>query len=297
MEDIIVKVPATSANLACGFDSFGCAFSLYDEFEFEKGEGVCRIIDLNPDYSNERNLSYRAFMQTLEILGKNVPLKRLEAKKSDIPFARGLGSSSALIVSGVVAAAVLSGTDLSDTEKVEIATKIEGHPDNVAPCILGGFTASSMDENGIMTARQTVHPSLGFVLVIPPFKLSTAKARGVLPATVPFSDAVYNLSRTPILAEGLATGDVAKIKFAMRDKLHQPYRKKLIPGFDAIENICLSCGAVSFCISGAGPTMLAVIDCDENFEKIKAEMASSFPDFTVKKLSPDNTGATFEVVR
>lgn len=288
---IKVTSPATSANLACGFDSFGAAFGLYDLFLFETGEGKLVIKDTNEKYSNEKNLAYRAFLRASEILGKKIPLVRMETVKADIPFSRGLGSSSALIVAGVMASARLSGVNLTKQESVEIATEIEGHPDNVAPCIFGGFTASAKSEGKVITSRFLFHDSLKFAAIIPPYKLFTVAVRGVLPKTVPFTDAVYNLSRTAILSDGLISGDADKIRFAMDDRLHQPYRKKLIPEYEEIEKICLSKGAISFAISGAGPTMLTVFGDDSVFSEIKNGVSEKFPEMKVIPLSPDNSGS------
>ena len=173
---------------------------------------------------------------------------------------RGLGSSAALIAGGAAAANLLHGSPLPPAELLEVTNEIEGHPDNLAPAIYGGLTASLVEDGKPRTVKLPLSPTLRWVAAIPNFELSTHLARAVLPKEVTFVDAVYNASHVAVLVGALGRGDRELIAMALRDRLHQPYREKLIPEYNKVKTAAEQCGAIAFCISGAGPTLLALTD-------------------------------------
>ena len=253
---VSVRVPATTANLAAGFDSMGCALGLYNTLSFTPAEELS-FSGCEKEYQNENNLAYQAYCRVMEALG----LKK-EAVKIDIdtkiPVSRGLGSSAALLAAGAVAANALHGSPLSKKELLALCTELEGHPDNVAPALYGGLTASFMAGEEVISVSYDVHPSLRFVALIPNFPLSTHAARGVLPAFVPHDDAVFNTAHAAVLPAAFAKGDEALLAAALQDRLHQPYRCKLIHEYDEVKSIAAENGCHAFCVSGAGPTLLAL---------------------------------------
>lgn len=255
-----VRVPATTANLGPGFDSFGCALGIYNTYVFESIPQGLEITGCAERYCNFRNLAVRAYQMTLQEAGVPFTGLRMDMADTQIPLSRGLGSSAAMIVAGVVAANAEAGFPFDNRKMLEIATRMEGHPDNLAPAFYGGLTASMM-ENGVPdTVTYSIARGLQFVVCIPTFELSTAKARKALPNTVSRADAVYNLSHGAVLLKALETGDKPLISRAWDDRLHQPYRISLIPEYKLVRSIAFEEGAISFCISGAGPTLLALTD-------------------------------------
>ena len=194
---------------------------------------------------------------------------------AEIPVCRGLGSSAALIAGGAAAANLLHGAPLSRAELLDVTNAIEGHPDNLAPAIFGGLTASLVEEGHAHTVQLPLCQRLRWVAAVPDFELSTHTARGVLPAAVPFADAVYNASRAAVLVGALACGDHDLLRCALRDRLHQPYRYALIPEAGAVETTARECGALAFCISGAGPTLLCLTD-DPGFSGRLTERCAAF---------------------
>ena len=219
--DVYKRQPATTANLGPGFDSFGCALSLYNTYTFS----FCDHLEIQgcpSAYCNEENLTVVAFKKVLEALGE--PWHGLKMSvQAEIPVSRGLGSSAAMIVAGAAGANMLYGSRLPAEALFAICTALEGHPDNVAPALFGGLTVSLMDHNRPLTVNYPIHPSLRFVALIPDFTLRTQKARSVLPDQVPRQDAVFNASRTGFLPRALELGDERLICAALQDRLHEPY--------------------------------------------------------------------------
>lgn len=263
-----IQAPATTANLGAGFDCLGCALSLYNTYEIEEIEQGVEITGCEVAYANENNLVVRAYREAMRRM--SLPLRGLRVHiESQIPLARGLGSSAACISAGVLAASLLHGGGMDERALLSAATAVEGHPDNVAPCLLGGLTASMMEGEQAFSVRYRVHESIRFCALVPDFELSTERARAVLPAQVPFRDAVYNLSRAAVFARAMETGDVRTLAAALSDRLHQPYRKPLLREYDAVRERALSCGAFGFCVSGAGPTLLALYTGDAFLPRIQ----------------------------
>lgn len=260
MNKITVRVPATTANIGPGFDSMGCALALYDRLTCEVlPAGELRICGCPAAYQNEDNLAVQGYRAVLKRLG--LPDEGLSLTiEAEIPVCRGLGSSAAMIAGGAAAANLLHGASLSSAELLAVTNEIEGHPDNLAPAIYGGLTASLVEDGIPRTVRLPLSPTLRWVAAIPNFELSTHLARAVLPKEVAFTDAVYNTSHAAVLAGALGSGDRELIAMALRDRLHQPYRESLIPEYGKVKAAAEQCGAIAFCISGAGPTLLALTD-------------------------------------
>ena len=290
---IFVRVPATSANLGPGFDCFGLALNLYGRFGFEETAEGLSFENVEEKYQNADNLAVRAYYRVLDELG--MPRRGLRVRiDSDIPPCRGLGSSASLIAAGLTAANAAHGSMLDGAVLLRLATEIEGHPDNVAPALRGGLTASIMDGDSVLAMRCTLSEKLRFMALIPDFKLSTQRARAVLPKQVPLADAVFNASRTAVLLRALETGDMRAVAAAMDDRLHQPYRASLIDEYEAVRALALRSGATAVCISGAGPTMMCVYADDE----FNAAMTRGLQDMRNRwralPLLPDMQGALIE---
>ena len=259
-----VRVPASTANLGPGFDSFGCALGLYNTYTFEAIPKGLEISGCEEKYCNAKNLSVRAYTMTLQEAGVPFTGLRMEMLETQIPVSRGLGSSAAMIVAGVVAANAEAGYPFDNRKLLELATRIEGHPDNLAPALYGGLTASMMNDGLPDTVTYQMAEGLRFVVCVPTFELATAKARKALPEMYTRADAVYNLSHGAVLLKALEIGNIPVISRALNDRIHQPYRFSLIPEYETVHRLAFESGAIAFCISGAGPTLLALTD-DRNF--------------------------------
>lgn len=295
---IRVKVPATSANVGAGFDSLGLAVSLYNEFTFEDAEQL-EIVSLD-DVSiptGPSNLVYRSAKAVYDQLSLPMPGLRI-TQKNAIPMARGLGSSSSCIVAGILGANALLGNKLTSRQMLTMATAIEGHPDNVAPAMLGGFVTSVFDQGQVYSVKKEIDGGLAFAAFIPDFKLLTEKARAALPKTVSHKDAVYNLSRAALATAAFCDGDYELLSIATKDMLHQPYRLPLIEGGEELFATMHDLGALAVYISGAGPTIMAVVPKEDHTFFIQAQKAlDTMPElkhFSLYALSADNIGATVE---
>ena len=261
-----VRVPASTANLGPGFDALGMALGLYNEIEVEvagvglrldvEGEGAERLQSLG-----RQNLVARAVTGTLERLGR--PAEGLRVRMVNrIPLSRGLGSSSAAALGGVAAAAELARASLTPEELLDLALPLEGHPDNITPALLGGLTVATVVDGKVRCVKLPVPEGLSAVAVIPEFHLSTAKARRALPPTVPRADAVFNVGRVALLLAAMQSGRLDLLRGAVQDRLHQPYRAPLVPGMDEVLTEGEAAGALACFLSGAGPTLLALVTGD-----------------------------------
>ena len=293
-----ILVPATSANVGAGFDALGLALSLHNTVtmeEWDKLDIMASDGSLVP--TGTSNLIYRSAKAVYEQLGK--PIKGLRIRQENpITMARGLGSSSACIVAGILGANALLGSPLTKRQMLTLATSIEGHPDNVAPAMLGGFVSSVFDEGQVFTARKEINEELAFAAFIPNFKLLTEKARAALPKTVDRRDAVYNLSRAALATAAFCDGDYELLRVATKDALHQQYRLPLIPGGERVFEIAWDLGAYAVYISGAGPTIMAVVHRDNSdffgrAEELLAETPETLA-FSLRRMLADNTGAVVE---
>ncbi|MFC4783766.1 homoserine kinase [Nocardioides sp. MAHUQ-72] len=259
-----VTVPATSANLGPGFDSLGIALDLRDELEAEVTVGglEIRVEGAGADDvpRDESHLVVHAMRAAFAEMGAEPPGLRLTCRNV-IPHARGLGSSSAAIVAGVsLARGLVAGGALlmGDDALFDLAARIEGHPDNVAPAFYGGFAISGRDDDGFYAVGSAVDPRVGVVVFVPPTPVSTEVARGLLPAEVPHADAAADAGRTALLVAALA-GQPEQLFRATRDYLHQEYRRRAMPGSLALVD-ALRADRVPAVVSGAGPTVLAFAD-------------------------------------
>ena len=288
---IAIRVPGTTANLGPGFDCMGLALNVYGVFHFEELDEGLRFDNIAPEFQNEENLAVRAYRRTLREIG--APQRGLYLRiHSDIPVSSGLGSSASLLVAGAVAANEIHGRPLDERALLNLVTEMEGHPDNVAPALLGGLTASMMGEGGAISMRCPISPKVHVCALIPNFGLSTREARAALPAQVPLKDAVFNISRAAVLIKALEAGDFAAIAAATDDRLHQPYRAPLIRGYEKLRARALACGAAAFCVSGAGPTLLCLYGEGDFPAKMRAAAAEMEDRWRVLTMDVDTTGAT-----
>ncbi len=238
------------------------------------------------------NLIYKSYAHTFEVYGEKTPPVEFKLE-SDIPMSRGLGSSAACVVMGIMAAFDVMEKDFDKKEILKIATVIEGHPDNVSPAIFGGATASIYDYGQVFVEKFKISDKIKFLALIPDFKLSTKLARQALPKTYTRDDAAFNLSRLSLLILSLISGDEENIKVALEDKIHQPYRFKLIPEIDKIEKIIDESPALGHYLSGAGSTLMILLDSgDKNSEEfIKNQIKKLKGEYEVLPLEIDNNGA------
>ena len=289
MERVTVRVPATSANIGPGFDSLGMAFSFYNVFSFELAEKTV-ITGCPTAYAGEDNLALVAFRAACHRAGREAPAVHIHID-GDVPVSRGLGSSATLLVGGALGANLLLSLGLTKEDILAVATEIEGHPDNIAPAVYGGFTASLVKNGKPVAASCPVHPSLHFCAFVPNFKTSTHDARAVLPTTVSFSDAVHNISHVAVLLPALANGDTDMITLALEDRLHQSYRAPLIHGYDAVREAALAAGAHAFFISGSGSTCMAIYTDEAFLERVTTPVQGLPNEWRVLPLSLDTEGA------
>lgn len=291
-----VTVPATTANIGPGFDTLGLALNLYNVYEFEEIDEIDESLVINgcPDeYRNENNLIYKSFQVTADIIGRKVKGLKISIN-ADIPISRGLGSSSACIVAGVFGANSLLDGGLSKDELFKIAVSIEGHPDNIAPAVYGGLTASIIEDSTPYCVSYNISNKLEFCALIPDFETSTADARKLLPEEVPFQDAVFNVSRTAVLLKSLEEGRLDIINIVLKDKLHEKYRKILIHGYDTIKKICCDNGSKAMFVSGSGPTLMNITESSDFTNMVKNSIMNMEYKWEVKYLLVDTKGVIVE---
>jgi homoserine kinase len=259
---VSVKVPATTANLGAGFDCIGAALSLYNQFTFTLAEGLqitAQGAEADRVDLSSQNLAYQAFIKVFDRLQRPTPGIKLEIDL-EVPLARGLGSSATAIVGGLLGGNGIAGFPLSPAEIMEMAIAMEGHPDNVVPALIGGCRLAASYGEKWEICDLPWHSTIVPVVAIPNFELSTTEARQVLPSTYSRADAVFNISHLALLMRGLETGNGQWVKAGLVDRIHQPYRQKLIKGYTEVEQASVAAGAYGMVISGAGPTLLALVD-------------------------------------
>lgn len=271
---VTITVPATTSNLGPGFDCIGAALTLYNQFKFTRldpaterlGGLLISVTGAEQErvITDENNLVYQSFLKFYQQLGQTPPPVKIEIELG-VPLARGLGSSATAIVGGLVGANQLAGEPLNRMEVMKIAIAMEGHPDNVVPALLGGCCLAAEGGEDVKTWEvcdipwnSTIMP----VVAIPDFELSTEEARKVLPTNYSRADAIFNAAHLGLLLRGLETGRGDWLRMALCDRIHQPYRQPLIPGYEAVYSAALSAGAYGLVISGAGPTLLALVDSE-----------------------------------
>ena len=304
---VSVTVPATTANIGPGFDCLGAALSLYNHFHFTP---FTPLSD-SPPYqitvvgkeakrvnTGASNLVYRAFLKCYERIEKTPPPIHIKIRLG-VPLSRGLGSSSTAIVGGIVGANALAGSPLDDAALAELANEIEGHPDNVVPALLGGAQLAAMAKGRLQICDLAWHKSVTPVVIIPDFEVSTADARQVLPSKYSRADAIFNAAHLGLLLRGLATGNGEWISGGMSDRIHQPYRKKLITAYEEVRRAALQAGAWGLVISGSGPTLMALTSPD-TADAVRESMLSVWQNqpFAIEAhcLQLDTKGAVAEAV-
>lgn len=293
---VSVKVPATTANLGPGFDCMGMALPVYNTITIEEtvlpGTGI-EINAINDDAStddllfehiplDETSIIYKAVELLYNSIGQT-PSELKITVQSQIPIARGLGSSASVIVGGLIAANELLGKPADEVALLSIATEVEGHPDNVTPAIVGGLVITSQEDDGSIVYKKLDWPEEWNITVcVPDYELSTDISRSVLPKEVPMADAVFNAKRLGMFVHAVHTKDAELMKLALQDKLHQPYRMKLVPGLDKImENLKHEENVLGCVLSGAGPSII-IISLKNGLDKIKSIVKDTWEDMNVK---------------
>jgi homoserine kinase len=256
------RIPASTANLGAGFDALSLALSRYLRIALQPGDEM-RIeatgIDASSIPLTVDNLICRVAAATAKRRGRTLPPYHLKIE-NEIPLARGMGSSAAAIIAGITCYEALAGDWLSEQELFRSAFEFESHPDNLAAALNGNLNSAAVADDGtVLVSKLTIPGRIGAVVVIPSFELSTEKARSILPETYSRKDAVYNIQRAALTIAALTTGNWSLIREAMRDRIHQPYRAKLIPGLEEILALDIK-GLLGVALSGAGPTVFAFVD-------------------------------------
>ena len=265
-----IQIPATSANLGAGFDSLGLAVNLYNYVWIGKSDRLeISATDGAEIPTDETNLVYVSAKYLFDHCGKHLDGMKI-LQENNIPMTRGLGSSSACIIAGLYGANLILGSPFNTDELVNIAAKIEGHPDNTTPALLGGIVTSVYDgrDRRVHWVKQEIYRHLDFFAIVPDFELSTAFARQCLPQTVSHLDARYNLARAALFSASLLQGKYENIRVAVDDRLHQPYRMELIPHAQEVFDKTYALGAYGTYLSGAGPTIMSIVSTKNyGFEK------------------------------
>jgi homoserine kinase len=272
MNQVTVIVPATSANLGPGFDCLGVALALYNKVTFtavsadpaSAGSASSALpkltikvtgLDAEKVPTDESNLIYQSACRMFDRLGQRPSTLHIQ-QENNIPVGSGLGSSSTAVLAGLLGANTLMDGHFSQSDILAIATAEEGHPDNVAPALLGGLVLGVMEDKQVYIEQLPIAPQQ-VAIITPSFELLTRDARAALPNQISRQDAIFNASRLPLLIRALETAAYPKLTLAMQDKLHQPYRLPLIPGMAAAFAAATAAGAASVALSGAGPSLIA----------------------------------------
>lgn len=281
-----ISVPATSANLGPGFDALGIAVDLANTCEFKISEDVKKF-----EKNVKENLIYSSYKYVFDFYKEEVIPIEIDLC-TNIPLSRGLGSSAACIVMGVFMAFSVMKRDFDKKEILKIATKIEGHPDNVSPAIYGGANVSILNGD-VFVERFEISEKFKFLAIIPDFELSTKDARQVLPKNYTKEDVVFNISRVSMLILSLISGDEENLKVSLEDKIHEPYRYKLIPEIEEIEKIIKESNAIGHYLSGAGSTIMLILNSnDETTEsEIRKKLECLSNSYLVMPLEIDKRGA------
>ena len=282
MKSVTVKIPATTANLGAGFDTLALALDLYNYVTIELAAKTHIEVEnegkdsLPLDDENIVYIAAKAVFDMAEVKMDGLKIKLV----NNIPLARGLGSSAAARVGGAMAANYLLGNRFSRDEIMSLTADLEGHPDNVTPSLFGGFTISYVDKGELKYFKISPNVKFKIVVVIPQFEVSTSKAREILPSEISRKKTVFNISRACLLVSSILTGQLEYIDAGMQDMLHQPYRKKLVPGMDDVFEAAMKSGARGVALSGAGPSIVAF--ATENFEAIGKSMQRAFLERNIK---------------
>lgn len=292
---IKLRVPASSANMGAGFDTLGVALGLHNRMTIEEISDGLEVVNRNTQSyipKDTNNLIYRAMMYLFKAVGYEPKGYRI-TQDSQIPMTRGLGSSSACIIGGMLAANIISGRTLSYNEIIHLAAMMEGHPDNVGPALYGGFCVSLTDGDATIIKSTKIDSNIQFAVIIPDYFVATKKSRGVLPSRVDFRDAVYNISHASMFQAALVSGDMEALRIAVRDKMHQQYRKSYIDGMEEIFEKTYELGSYATYLSGSGPTVLSILngDCNGFCRSMREYFKSNSLGWKCMILPIDNVGA------
>ena len=262
---VTVRVPGSTSNLGAGFDCVGVAVDRRLVLTARLSSSPAVTIERRGTLDQltipaDQDLCYRGFARACEVAGRGTPPSVVLSVESEIPVGRGLGSSAAAAVAGAVAASALLELGLERDALVDLCAALEGHPDNVAPAVAGGavLAVAARAGSGVVVTPLVVHTSLALVFAIPDFAVETKQARAVLPGSVSHSTAVAGAARAAALVQGLASADARLLALALDDVLHVPFRRRLVPGYDAVVSAALGAGAFGATLSGSGPTVLAL---------------------------------------
>ena len=293
-ERITIRVPATTANMGPGFDCLGMALDIWNTIRVEVGSSGFEVVGQGAETlsGGAENLVYQSFCIPFTESHGRVPSVRITCW-NEIPLGRGLGSSAAAVVGGLVAGNELCGRPLDRQRLLELAAAKENHPDNVAPALLGGCQIVVWERQRLIASAVAIPEDLKAVLFVPDLAMPTQEARDLLPAEVAREDAVYNMGRVAMLVRAFLTGDTTYLAVATGDRLHQPARQTIFPAMNNIIRAALGAGALGAFLSGAGSSILALTRGREatiGYEMADAA-AKSRIDGTIKVTEPTNKGA------
>lgn len=276
-QSVLVRVPATTANLGPGFDCLGLALDIWNEIEFSVfGDALSISIEGEGSDSlpkDSSNLIYQCMQAVSSRASRPLP-EGLHIKcRNSIPVSSGLGSSAAAVIAGLLGAKALLNFQIEDQELLNLALPFEGHADNISACLLGGLAISVVTPENLIVKKLSIEP-LHTVIALPEISMSTHQARAALPTSIALQDAVFNIGRTALTVTSLLEGDYENLKIAMQDRLHQPYRFGLIPGAEAAISAALAAGAFGAALSGAGPSVIAFVNQDH--QKVTRNIQRAF---------------------
>lgn len=285
---MIVKIPATSANIGCGYDTVGLALELFNEFHIEHAPSD-ELTGFSGDLS--RHMVFGTRDAACAMLGLEKKPFRLTVK-AEVPMASGLGSSSTCVLAGIMAALYVNDQPQDRQTILDIATRMEGHPDNVVPAYLGGLVAAIIGGGKVISRKFIVNEDIRFLTVIPPFEFATAYARAAIPELIPHKDAVANLGRVVLLTDALERGDLSNLKELLKDELHEKYRLPLIfqldPNYRTLHEFCREHSAGTF-LSGAGPTFISILH-EADAQRLRFELKEKAPGYRIIILKSRNDG-------
>ena len=303
MKTITVKIPGSTSNIGPGFDTLGLALNRYLFLSGSIGDGESTTPKITVKgkgaehiATDKTNLVYQGIVAVAETVGGS-NAKSLKGVKiqldNEIPACGGVGGSGAAIAGGVFLANELLGTKLSVEEMLNVAVQVEGHPDNISAAMMGGLTVNCFDGGELRSRSIKIDSAIAVITCSPNFQVLTKQARQILPREVSMKDAVTNVENVAMLVAALSSGDVEALRYATNDRLHEPYRASLIPGFHDVRKAALEAGALSFNISGAGPTVFAF--ATQNEDQIGRAMEKAFASHgkfaTYEIMTIENDGA------
>lgn len=274
---ISVSVPATVTNLGSGFDALGLALSIHNRFTAEESKNGLKIEIFGEGEErlprNRTNFVYQAMEKVFRRVRK-FPRGLTLRLENNIPIGKGLGSSASCVVGGLMLANALVGAKLSRQELLDLAVNVEGHPDNILPAFVGGFTIAVLENGKLTFSRHELNRRLHAVIIVPDGQILTAKARRVLPKTVPFKDAVFNLSRAALTVSALTGPNLKLLDVSMQDRLHEKYRRKLFPSISRYLEVVKKAGGKGSSVSGSGPTVITFAEENRAAHRMAAKMRS-----------------------